>query len=201
MVTRRLFMAPVLALAAILPMSITAQVALAAPTVCDPNSTWYDVAVTSKDILNTYAFEYVTLAPGASTSQTITHTTTYTASVTVSAGTKGSASVIFANAEVSLGFQVQAAGSTTATNSLTLSTSNTTSSTHTWVFYGATKRGVGTWKGHKCSSNGQVVTTTGSGSWGSWDANHRGVLRCDSDTSILNQYGSFSPEYKAVKSC
>src|SRR6478735_8576614 len=89
--TRRLLMAPVLALAVILPTSVTAQVAHAASTVCDPNTTWYDVAVTSKDILNTYAYEYVTLAPGATGSQTITHTTTYTASVTVSAGTKGSA--------------------------------------------------------------------------------------------------------------
>ena len=71
MFKRRRLMAPVLALAALLPTSVTAGVVLAAPAICDPGDSWYDVAVTSTDILNTYAYEYVTLTAGAKGSQTI----------------------------------------------------------------------------------------------------------------------------------
>ena len=69
----------------------------------------------------------------------------------MSAGTKGSANAIFAQAEAHLDFELMAS--------------------------------IGTWKWFKCNAQGTAITTTGSGKWGSWDANWRGVLRCDNNSA------------------
>jgi len=104
-----------------------------------------------------------------------------------------------AQAEVSVGFELQASGSTTTTRSFSVSQTNNTANIHKYVWFDGTRRGTGTWKQMTCTPSREVLY--GSGTWGSWEAQISGVLRCDMDSAILTQFGSLSPEYKAVLTC
>jgi hypothetical protein len=190
----------VLLMTLVAPMVVMAGPATARPLECNPDSMRYSITSSSKDILMTHEYRYATLDVNAYGERTISSTTTFTAGITVNASATAQAGVIFAKAEVSVGFSLMAQGSTTSTESFSDGVKNTTSKPHTWVWFEGTKRGNGGWKSDRCTNQGQWQSYD-SGTWKSWNAQFSGVLRCDHDADIANQFGSFSPEYKAVKTC
>jgi hypothetical protein len=189
---------------AVLAGSLTAIVAPAAsarPLVCLPDSVRYNITSTNKDILETHGFAYATLAPGGDAHKTITATTSYQAGVTVSGSGTVAAGVVLAKAEVTVGFSLQANGTWTDSTQYSDGITNGTNSTHEYVFFEGVRRGRGTWASDICRRDGTGWASYNTGNWGSWEAMKFGVLRCDNDPAIGNQFGTFSVQYKAVRTC
>ncbi|MGB7980857.1 MAG: hypothetical protein WCF36_08720 [Candidatus Nanopelagicales bacterium] len=63
-----------------------------------------------------------------------------------------------------------------------------------YAAYAGRKAWSGSWQRKLCSSNGQTVTTTASGSWKSYQTNLEGVALCPA-----TRYSSSSLQYKACK--
>ena len=185
--------------ALLLPMSAAIAGTGALAGTCSPGDVDYYITSSSKNILFTHKFVYATLAPGASGARTSTYTTSYTSSVTVSGSAKFSAGIILAQAETTIGMQLQDSGTKTSTSSFTLTAHNGTSQYHDYVWFEGTRRGVGTWKSNNCVAGREKPY--GSGTWGSWQAQYSGVINCDDDAAILSKYGSFSVQHYAVKTC
>jgi hypothetical protein len=180
---------------------IAAPAAFAYPIVCNSNAVRYNTSATSTNILFTNQFAYATLTSGGHAERTIGSSTTYQASVTGSASGGVGVNLVIVSAEASVGFSLQVSGTWTDSSAFSTGVNNTTTKTHDYVFFGGTKKGVGTWTKQQCDSDGRAWHNIGSGQWGSWNAQHWGVLRCDEDTSIGNNYGTFSVQYKAVRTC
>jgi hypothetical protein len=180
---------------------VAAPAALARPIICNAGTVKYTITSSSKTILETHGFGYATLGPGGSASRTISSTTSFTAGITVSTSASASAGIIFAKAEASVGFSLQASGTRTSTTSWTTSQSNNTGGLHRYVWFEGTKKGTGNWKSQRCGSDGTVWLNYNSGTWGSWNAQITGVLRCDQDGVVQDKFGTFSVEYKSVTTC
>jgi hypothetical protein len=173
-----------------------------APPLCQEGDVRYRITSSSKDILFTHGFRFATLDSGGFAERTSTETTSFTAGVTASASGTFGANVILAKAEVTVGFSLKVEGTRTSSESFTTGITNNTSSPHTYVWFKGTKQGTGNWAKDQCareSSRGWVEVNNGH--WGSWNAQLDGVLRCDTDNAIQNQFGTFSVQYKAVRTC
>jgi hypothetical protein len=160
---------------------------------------WYQVSVSTKDVLFTHSILYVSLAPDAYASRTLTKTTSFTAGITITVGASAEAGVILASASASLKVALKGEGSVTSGTSVTLGVTNNTDKYHDWVFFDGTRTATGKWTKYYCSAG--VVKVTSAGTWYSWDAQYGAVLRCDQDSKVASTYGAWSTQYKAVTSC
>lgn len=166
---------------------------------CSAGDVDLTTSVGTKSILFTHEFEVVTIPPGGSASVAIGYTTTYTSSVTGEASATFKAGAILASAETKVGFSLKDEFSKTSTTTVTVGAKNTTSSYHDWIFFRGTKKAVGTWKEYHCV--GGTETLKYQGTWGSWNLQQSGAIRCDADSTILSQYGSYSLQYQAAIRC
>ena len=166
---------------------------------CSPGDIDYSVVVSSKSVLFTHSILYVTLAPGATASRTLTKTSSTTAGITITLGASAEAGVIFAKASASVAVALKAEGTTTSGTSVTLSVPNNTGTYQDYVFFDGTRTVQGTWKKYKCVSGAEKLDAQGT--FKSWNAQYAAVLNCDDDSAILSRYGSWSVQYKAVTTC
>ena len=160
---------------------------------------WVETTVSNKDVLFTHNVLYASLTPGAHTERTVTHTTTWSASITVSVGAKADAGIIIAKASIQAGIALKGEGAVTDSSSVTTGVTNNSGYPHDYVIFEGTRTVKGTWTRYYCSAG--TAKVSGSGTWKSWDAQYVGVLRCDNDNSILTNYGAWSVQYDAVKTC
>jgi hypothetical protein len=192
------------ALLVVIPMfAFSIPTASATVIICTPNTgTRYRItSYTTAGVLNT-GLIIATIPPAGSATREATTTKSYTASVTISTGTSVSASTVIAKAEVSVGFALQASGTTTKTESIAITARNTTTAYHDWIFFDGEKTGSGTWARDRCNSNGTgYILNVATGPWKSWHAQIVGAVRCDQDSTIKSTYGGNSPQYKAATMC
>ena len=160
---------------------------------------WYEVRVSNKDVLFTHNLLYATLTPDAYASKTVTHTTTFSASITIKVGAQAEAGIIIAKASASLEVDLMFAGSVTDSTSVTIGVTNNTSRIHDYVFFDGTRTAMGTWTKYYCSVGTAKVSS--SGTWKSWEHQYFCVLRCDTDSAVASSYKYWSVQYKAVSTC
>jgi hypothetical protein len=162
-------------------------------------SDWYEVSVTSTDLLFTHNLAYASLAPGGNASRTITVSNTYTGSITITVGTSAEGSIIIAKASLEVGFSLKGEYSRTDSDSHTDGITNNTSNNHKYVFFEGTKNATGRFTQYYCSVG--VAKVRSSGTWKSWHGMDFGVLRCDQDARIATDFGAWSIEHEAVLTC
>ena len=162
-------------------------------------------AVTLKDVSWTHTPSKFHLTADASGTVSITHSQTFTASATITAGIKGDASVIFASAEASAGVSLTALGTVTDSTTITLSVVNHKSSDQHYVMYDGIQEAIGSWTEYQCQYVSNMAEylwkSVGSGYWDSWVVQLYGVLNCADRTSIIKEYGSWNVEGAAAASC
>jgi hypothetical protein len=178
---------------------IGAGTVAAIPLICEHGDVTYSITSWSKDVAKTHDYVWTTLAPGGHATRTVHSSFSFMASITVSGSTTGNANIIFAKAEVKVGFELQASGTWTNSEDFTTGITNSTSTTHRYVFFQGTRRGQGTWSSKRCSSN--TWQNYGSGTWLSFEGTANGVIRCDQDSLMADKYGTDSMEFKAALSC
>jgi hypothetical protein len=178
---------------------VAGPIALASVDCAIGEPPWYEVSVTSKNVVDTNKTVYVTILPGGQATRTLTHTTTLTGSITIQVGTAADAGIIIAKAELSLKVDLMGQYAVTDTDSVSLTANNTTSKYHDYVFFGGTRTANGRWTRYYCSAG--VPKVAAGGTWFSWNAQFYGAIRCDNDNAILSKYGQWSVQYKAVASC
>lgn len=166
---------------------------------CSPGDVDLYTYVGTKSILFTHEFEVVTIPPGGSASHAIGYTTTYTSSVTGEGSAKFQAGAIIASAETTVGFSLKDEYARTSTSTVTVTANNATSGYRDYIFYRGTRKAVGTWKEYHCVVGRETLKYQGT--WGSWHLQQSGAVRCDADSALLSQYGSYSLQYQAAIKC
>lgn len=154
--------------------------------ICDAGSTWNTVsspqktgAVTtwSKHVKNDATPE--TFTWNTSNSITVQASTTVTGSLTVAASLKSIASASL-GISTNFGIQSEVASSTSYSRSVTFSSAGS------WIIWAGVYKGSGSVQMFKCSSNGQTISTIGTGSGATYNkARVTGLTNCANSVSDL----------------
>ncbi|MEV0566779.1 hypothetical protein [Dactylosporangium sp. NPDC050588] len=158
--------------------------AIAAPTVCEPNTVWIDVASYTKE---GEATKWSVHYKNDSTPEHFAWSTTKVAEVTASAsfgGTLGANASLKKIAELTLstttnyGLQGVISVTSTYTRDVSFSTPGK------WVIYAGHYSGGGSYSERRCNSTGTVISTNGSGRAFTFDkARATGLINCANSVS------------------
>jgi hypothetical protein len=167
----------------------------------------YTTGVTSKGYARAKNDVVYTIAPGqTSGSRTITSTTTFSGSITFSGSTTFSTGIVIAEAEATLGLQLQIGAAFASGDSWTVGPyKNTTTGYRDAVAYAGTRKVVGQVSKWKCDTNPSTGFITwvrqSTANFTAWDQVLVGMLWCNDDAKIKSTYGSWSMQYDAVSKC
>jgi hypothetical protein len=148
-----------------------------------------------------------TIAPGqTSGSRTMFAQRTYTGKVTVSGSVKVDAGVIVASAEATVGLQLEIGGAWTAGESYTVGPyRNTTSAYRRAASYAGTRTVDGYYTKWRCglspSTGFYTWLTEHTNVYDTWVQVVAGLVWCDDDAALKNQFGAWSLEYDAASHC
>lgn len=176
-------------------IAATGTVAVAVPTECEPNSSWYKT--TGDYSYRLTHWKGYQLPPGGSL--TLTKSATYqeqlTAGIKISAGGSVSASGIIAKAEAHFNVELAANKSKTTTDSVSVSATVVASDRDRYyVAWAGNRYYNGSWYRYQCNGDGTDSSQTGYGTWRSFRSYAEGMALCPA-----KRYAEGSWMYKACK--
>jgi hypothetical protein len=177
------------------PVAFVTSPAAAAPTVCEPNTSWWKVSGSATRVL-THSRGYQ-LPPGGrlTLTKSAEWTRTLTAGIKVSTGATVSADGVIGKAEAKYDVELAASGSATKKTSESVTFSLAGSKKDRYYAPWAGRRyWTGSYARKRCSSDGKSILTTASGRWRSYQVNLEGAALCPA-----SRYATGSLPYKACK--
>lgn len=177
---------------------------------CDGANRWevrYTTSVTNKSYRRAASDVVITIAPGqTSGSRTITASTTFSANVTVSGSVSVNASAILASAKVTAGIALNLGAAWMSGDSVTVGPyKNTTSRYRDAVAFYGTRTVAGEYTKWVCDASPYygIITWVNkhTNTYRFWNQVVAGMLWCNDDAAIKQQYGAWSIQYNAVYWC